>query len=336
MSESLLESKICIQKILDIHFQEFNDIYSSNHAEEHVKKLQAAFFTKKLWPDGSKIRIAFLGAGDTIKRTDLSKEKDLDPLQNDIKLLSVQEAIKKIVKERIEPLVNLDIAFVDSPKDANVRISFNPEEGSWSLVGTDHLEQKEGATMNFGWFDAPTTIHEFGHLIGLIHEHQNPAGQKIQWDTQKVIEWAKETQGWSEQTTKENIINKYDKNSINGSDFDPLSIMLYFFPGSLTTNNKGTQQNFRLSGEDVVWINKTYNPVNGITPETFYQSTYGISLKDSISKSKNLAMKFSSNNWITNNWITNNWIIIIFIILAIAIVVFVIIYLLKKRATSKK
>jgi len=335
MSESLLESKICIQKILDTHLQEFNDIHSSNHPEEHVKKLQAAFFTKKIWPDGSKIRIAFLGTGDAIKRTDLFKAKDLDPLQNEVKLLSVQEAIKKIVKERIEPLVNLDIAFVDSPKDANVRISFNPG-GSWSLVGTDHLEQKEGATMNFGWFDVPTTIHEFGHLIGLIHEHQNPAGQKIQWDTQKVIEWAKETQGWSEQTTKENIINKYDKNSINGSDFDPLSIMLYFFPASLTTNNKGTQQNFRLSGEDVEWISKTYNPVNGITPETFYQSTYGISLKDSISKSKNLAMKFSSNNWITNNWITNNWIIIIFIIVFIAAVVFVIIYLLKKRATSKK
>lgn len=331
MSESLLESKICIQKILDTHSQEFNDIYSSNHPEEHVKKLQAAFFTKKIWPDGSKIRIAFLGTGDAIKRTDLSKAKDLDPLQNDVKLLSVQEAIKKIVKERIEPLVNLDIAFVDSPKDANVRISFNPGGGSWSLVGTDHLEQKEGATMNFGWFDVPTTMHEFGHLIGLIHEHQNPAGQKIQWDTQKVIEWAKETQGWPEQTTKENIINKYDKNSINGSDFDPLSIMLYFFPGSLTTNNKGTQQNFRLSGEDVEWINKTYNPINGITPETFYQSTYGISLKDSISKSKNLAMQFSSNNWITNNWI-----IIIFIIVFIAVLVFVIIYLLKKEQQVKK
>ena len=186
--------------------------------------------------------------------------------------------------------------------------------------------------MNFGWFDVPTTMHEFGHLIGLIHEHQNPSGQKIQWDTKKVIEWAKETQGWSEETTKENIINKYDKNSINGSDFDPLSIMLYFFPGSLTTNNKGTQQNFE-------WINKTYNPVNGITPETFYENTYGTSLKDSISKSKNLAMKFSLNNWITNNWITNNWITIIFIILAIAIIVVVvmvvIIYLIKSTKTTK-
>ena len=339
MSEPLLESKICIQKILDHHLQEFNDIHSSNHPEENVKKLQAAFFTKKLWPDSSKIRIAFLGTGDAIKRTDLSKAKDLDPLQDEVKLLSVQEAIKKVVKERIEPLVSLDIAFVDSPKDANVRISFNPGGGSWSLVGTDHLEQKEGATMNFGWFDVPTTMHEFGHLIGLIHEHQNPSGQKIQWDTKKVIEWAKETQGWSEETTKENIINKYNKNSINGSDFDPLSIMLYFFPGSLTTNNKGTQQNFRLSGEDVEWINKTYNPVNGITPETFYENTYGTSLKDSISKSKNLAMKFSLNNWITNNWITNNWITIIFIILAIAIivvvVVVVIIYLIKSTKTTK-
>jgi len=318
MNEPLSETKICVQKILPHHADEFNDIHSSGHPEDHVKKLQAAFFTKKLWNEGSKITIAFLGTGDAIKRTDLSKAKDIDPLQNEVTPLSVQDAVKKIVKERIEPLVNLDFLFVDTPDNANVRISFDPTGGAWSLVGTDHLDQKQGATMNLGWFDVPTTIHEFGHLIGLIHEHQNPSGQKIQWDTKKVIEWAKETQGWPEQTTKDNIINKYDKNTINGSDFDPLSIMLYFFPGSLTTNNKGTTQNFRLSGEDVKWINKTYTSTTKISPEDFYQNTYHITLDESISQSKNLAMKFGSSGW---SWIKIIGIIIGIIISIIGIII---------------
>ena len=286
------QPKICIQQILPIHKDEFN---SYQNYPEYTQKLQAAFFTKKIWPAGSKIKVAFLSSGDSIKRTDISKGKDLDPLQIQINSLSIQEAIKKIVKERIQPIVILDISFVDNPNEADVRISFDPDGGSWSLVGTDHLLEKKNATMNFGWFDVPTIIHEFGHVIGLVHEHQNPKGKKIMWDEKKVIEWAKKSQGWSEETTRQNIINKYNKNSINGSDFDPLSIMLYFFPASLTTNNIGTEQNFRLSGQDVIWIDKMYHKDGQISPENFYKNTYGVSLDSSNKKNSELGKKKSSN-----------------------------------------
>ena len=315
------QPKICIQQILPIHQDEF---ISYDKYPEYRQKLQAAFFTKKIWPAGSKIKVAFLSSGDSIKRTDMteiSKGKDLDPLQVEVNSLSIQDAIKKIVKERIQPIVNLDISFVDNPTDANVRISFDPDGGSWSLVGTDHLEEKEKATMNFGWFDVPTTIHEFGHVIGLIHEHQNPKVKKIMWDEKKVIEWAKESQGWSEETTRQNIINKYDKNSINGSDFDPFSIMLYFFPASLTTNNIGTDQNFRLSGQDVIWIDKMYHKDGQISPENFYKNIYGVSLDSSASKSNTK----SSNLSIT-------FIILIGIGISIGIFIFLIaIRIIKKR-----
>lgn len=287
--------KICIQQILPKHQDEFNFcVNQQNHDDS--KKLQAAFFTKKLWPSGAKIKVGFLSTGDLITRTNMSeitKGKDLDPLQNQVMSLSIQDAIKKIVKERIQPLVNLDISFVDNPTQADVRISFDKDGGSWALVGTDHLQEKNAATMNFGWFDVPTVIHEFGHMIGLIHEHQNPKGQKIMWDDKKVIEWAKDSQGWSEQTTKQNIINKYDKNSINGSEFDPLSIMLYFFPASLTKNNVGTEQNFRLSGQDVIWIDKMYHKNDQISIDNFYKSVYSESIESSVSKSKKMMAEFS-------------------------------------------
>ena len=322
MREDLSETKICVQQILPQHQKEFNDIHSGNYNPEHLQKLQAAFFTKKIWPTGSKINIGFMSDGNTIKRNDLSEldnDQKVDPLQKTVRSLSIKDAVKKIVEERISPLVNLEFTFVDDLSDANVRISFDPAGGAWSLVGTDHLQQKEGATMNLGWFDVPTTIHEFGHLIGLIHEHQNPKGKKIMWDDKKVFDWAKEYQGWSEQTTKENIINKYDKNTINGSNFDPLSIMLYFFPPSLTTNGIGTRQNFRLSGEDVIWIDKTYHK-DGMTPDAFYKNTYGDTLESSITKSKKLSKKFDTYNSSDNSSFIDWKLILAFTLVVLAII----------------
>jgi hypothetical protein len=70
-----------------------------------------------------------------------------------------------------------------------------------------------------------------------------------------------------------NIIDKYDSDIINGSEYDPDSIMLYFFPGKVTTDKKGTLQNVRLSRYDVIYINKMY-PDSELTPEEFYLEAY--------------------------------------------------------------
>ena len=166
--------------------------------------------------------------------------------------------------DRIQPLVNLKFVFVpDNSSKALIRIDFDPNKGSWSLLGTDCKYNTDSPTMNFGWFNVGTVLHEFGHALGMIHEHQNPRGKKIQWDKNKVYAWAKDTQGWSNEETDNNILNAYDIDRINGSDFDPLSVMLYFFPGSLTTDNRGTQQNLRFSATDVLWISKMYPNENG-------------------------------------------------------------------------
>lgn len=292
MHNNISQTKICVQKILPHHQKHLDNIFRDAHSPEHAQKLQAAFFTSKLWPKDSKIRIGFIGTGSGVQKTNMSGLQNVDPLQDKVTNLSVVDAVKKVVTERIIPLVDLDISFVDNISDANVRVSFDPDGGAWSLIGTDHLQEKTKPTINLGWFDVPTTIHEFGHMLGMIHEHQNPNGENIKWDKQKVFAWAKSTQGWSEQTTETNIIKKYDTNSINGSSFDPLSVMLYFFPADLTLNGVGTSQNLRLSGEDTLWITKIYPKQGGISPAEFYQKTYGISLESSIDASKKAAENF--------------------------------------------
>jgi hypothetical protein len=201
----------------------------------------------------------------------------LDPLQLEVDKMEVIPAIIYTIQTRLQPIINIKFKFYENeeektlfnPAVCDVRISFNPRKGAWSLIGKDILDEKnkEVPTMNLGWFDVPTTLHEFCHAVGMIHEHQNPLGKPINWNVEAVREWAFKSQGWDEETTNTNIINKYKKDQINGSEYDPLSLMLYFFPGILVNNDEGeccgsgTQQNCQFSPFDVLFLNKIY-PLN--------------------------------------------------------------------------
>jgi hypothetical protein len=261
-------------------------------------RIRAAFYTQKVWKKNSEISISFVGDPSRISLSSSADETE-DPLQSQVENMNYKDAIKKIIMERLQPLVNLKFTFLaDNVNTALVRIDFDPNRGSWSLLGTDCIQSKNGPTMNFAWFDVGTVLHEFCHLLGMIHEHQNPRGEKIKWDSEKVYNWAESTQGWDNKETDTNILNAYNIDHINGSDFDPLSIMLYFFPASLTTNGKGTKQNLRFSGIDVLWINKTYFRQDGPSPDIYYKKAYNVPLKSSIEKSKEIAKKSSGSNGI--------------------------------------
>jgi len=278
---TLSQLRICVEKTSKKDEKHLQRLKNMSKQKKQYEKLRAAFFTAKLWPNNYTINIAFIDTPSNITRTsidDIKKSmKDanlkIDPLQYEVDKMEVIPAIKKIVSERIQPIVNLKINFIEDSNKAQVRIAFDPAEGAWSLIGTDCLNEK-GATMNLGWFDVATTIHEFGHTLGLIHEHQNPAGKPIDWDEKKVYTWAEDTQGWDKQTTYSNIIEKYKLAQVNGSDFDPNSIMLYFFPGTLTKSGKGTHENLRLSHYDAQYINSVY-PNSPMTVTEFYEKAYG-------------------------------------------------------------
>lgn len=294
--KQLASLRICAQKLTPQSQKKLEE-KCIGQCPMNQQKLQAAFFIKKKWPKNTKIRIGFLGDGSSIPRTPISDLKSptskLDPLQEKTKGMSVIDAIKMVVNERLIPLVNLDIKFVDDPREANIRIGFDPNGGSWSYLGTDCLNVPyPEPNINLGWFDIPVVLHEIlGHCCGpMIHEHQSPFGEPIQWNRERVLDWAKTTQGWDTQTTETNILNKYDVTELNGSEFDPASIMLYFFPAYLTMNNKGTNQNLRLSGDDVIWLYNNY-PRDDITPAEFYMRVYGEDISASVDASRKEARK---------------------------------------------
>jgi hypothetical protein len=271
---NLSESKN-IKKLADI---------KKGKSESTQKKLQAAFLKSKVWPKGSTINIGFLENPPANLERTITREMEmkvdnngialkLDPIQKQVDEMPVKDAIIYTVCKRFNdfihpnykpksvsidpnhvpnPLINIKLNFFDpndqdklfNPNNADIRISFDPNGGSWSLLGKDCLTEKDKnvATMNFGWFDVPTTLHEICHALGMIHEHSNPNGVPINWATCHVASWASKSQCWDPQTIKDNILDKYKVEQINGSEFDPQSIMLYFFDGKLVCSEGKTDE----------------------------------------------------------------------------------------------
>ncbi len=160
-----------------------------------------------------------------------------------------QDMVRQLAPEWCE-YANLKFEFTTNPS-ATIRVSFDPNDGAWSYIGKDNLEIPVGAaTLNLGWQDKSVILHEFGHMVGLAHEHQNPQGG-IEWNEAAVIEDLKGPPNfWDEATIRHNVLEKYSMDQIIGTGFDPQSIMLYAFPGTWTKSGQGTEFNRELSKQD--------------------------------------------------------------------------------------
>src|SRR5215470_1003495 len=160
-----------------------------------------------------------------------------------------------------EQFANVSFKFI-STGPAEIRVSFGADPGSWSAVGTDCLVQDyfplHQPTMNFGWLEDDTedqeyervVVHEFGHALGCIHEHQSPT-EKLNWDTAAVYKaFSGPPNNWSKADIDSNILQKYSPKGITATIFDKDSIMLYQFDASLFTDHKPTPLNTHLSKKD--------------------------------------------------------------------------------------
>lgn len=165
-----------------------------------------------------------------------------------------QQAMVRDIAPEWTRHANLSFEFTDDPT-AVVRVTFDENDGAWSYVGTDNLSiPLHAATLNLGWQDEGVILHEFGHMLGLSHEHQNPDGG-IQWNEEAVIAaLAGPPNFWTEEQTRHNVLNKYSADQLHGTEFDPQSVMLYAFPNEWTIGDFSTESNDSLSDLDKAFV----------------------------------------------------------------------------------
>lgn len=207
--------------------------------------------------------------------------------------------VKKIVGEHIQPLVTRIKILWDQPvQESHIRISFALPNQAWSMLGNEALMiPKNQPTMNLGWLDndiqfnspdfkntGQVVVHEWGHALGMIHEHQNPKENKIVWNKPVVYDELARTNNWTPAMVDNNMFKKYgdwnlcqeakqmegeerfvaeqnycEGDLVNGSVYDPKSVMHYFFPKKWMLSGPDTiPVNTQLSEMDKKWIVKYY------------------------------------------------------------------------------
>lgn len=162
-----------------------------------------------------------------------------------------KRSIVSVILKQISPFVNLKFVFVNSntlsPSGALITVDTNTNymtlsnsagitRGMGTMTPTIDLQKN-------AYTDQKTIIHEFGHALGLVHEHFNPDFVKEgKVDLEKLVDkYMKLIPGVDRKTMTQRVINqnfaKLDEKQYGYTPlYDKNSVMLYTFSADVTTD----------------------------------------------------------------------------------------------------
>ncbi|KAG6916246.1 hypothetical protein DXG01_007743 [Tephrocybe rancida] len=172
----------------------------------------------------------------------------------------------------------------DGDESAMIRIGFDPDAGTWSTVGMRAVDiPMHEPTMNFAWirdspvvstFDRGTILHEWGHALGLVHEHQRASPRLLD----RIYPYLDSTQHVSIELIKSQVLDVYNNEDVsNHAAFDEKSVMRCvprfimshfrgltqvrrcFMPGAFNAQNVEVMPNSELSELDKAAITIAYS-----------------------------------------------------------------------------
>ncbi|AZB33173.1 M12 family metallopeptidase [Chryseobacterium bernardetii] len=218
------------------------DVYLPGEDKVPGTASKGAVITSKKWANGRVITVGLYGGSTYVRNKVIQYAKEWSKY------------------------ANITFNFVTSGTP-QIRVTFTSGAGSYSYIGKDALSiASNKETMNFGWFNdstsdtefSRTVIHEFGHALGMIHEHQHPLAA-IPWDKPKVYAYyAGAPNYWTQAQVDNNLFAKYSTSQTQYSAYDTQSIMHYSISSTLTTNGFSVGSNTVLSPTDKQFIATVY------------------------------------------------------------------------------
>lgn len=175
-------------------------------------KPQISLWKPSVWEPGTSLNIRFL---------------DGDP--------AIHQFVMEVANEWTQ---GLNVSFQKSgDTGAQIRVSFSGS-GVWSKVGRLAEQVAPGLpTMGLGGLVKTTdltlrrayVLHEFGHALGALHEHQRPKAA-LTWIEDVVFDYYLKEYGWGKEEVVRQVISplqQADSELAESPEFDPASVMMY-------------------------------------------------------------------------------------------------------------